>query len=42
MNLDKLSRMAFEDPSTAGNPKKLTVDDMKSMYKHSILGILFK
>ena len=42
MNLDKLSRMAFEDPSTAGNPKKLTVDDMKSMYKHSISGILFK
>ena len=42
MNLDKLSRMAFEDPSTIGNPKKLTVDDMKSMYKHSISGILFK
>ena len=42
MNLDKLSKMAFEDPSTAGNPKKLTVDDMKSMYKHSISGILFK
>ena len=42
MNLDKLSRMAFQDPSTIGNPKKLTVDDMKSMYKHSISGILFK
>ena len=42
MNLDKLSKIAFEDPSTVGNPKKLTVDDMKSMYKHSISGILFK
>ena len=33
--------MALEDPSTSGNPKKLTVDDMRSMYKHSMSGELF-
>ena len=41
MDLEKLSQMAFEDPSTSGNPKKLTKDDMKVMYKHSISGELF-
>ena len=41
MDLDKLSEMAFEDPSTAGNPKKLTKRDMKIMYEHSISGDLF-
>ena len=41
MDLDKLSEMAFEDPSTGGNPKKLTKKDMKIMYKHSISGDLF-
>ena len=41
VNLDKLSQMALEDPSTAGNPKKLTKDDMKIMYKHSLSGKLF-
>ena len=39
--LDKLSEMAFHDPSTAGNPKKLTKEDMKKMYQHSISGDLF-
>ena len=39
--LDKLSLMAFEDPSTSGNPIKLTVEDMKIMYKHSLEGKLF-
>ena len=39
--LDKLSEMAFNDPSTAGNPKKLTKEDMKNMYQHSISGDLF-
>ena len=39
--LDKLSEMAFHDPSTAGNPKKLTKEDMKNMYQHSISGDLF-
>ena len=41
VNLDKLSQMALEDPSTAGNPKKLTKDDMKIMYEHSLSGKLF-
>ena len=41
MDLDKLSEMAFADPSTIGNPKKLTLSDMKTMYQHSISGELF-
>jgi alcohol dehydrogenase class IV len=41
IDLDKLSEMAFEDPSTVGNPKKLTKEDMKTMYKYSISGDLF-
>ena len=41
IDLDKLSEMAFEDPSTGGNPKKLTKEDMKTMYKYSISGDLF-
>ena len=41
INLDKLSQMALEDPSTAGNPKKLTKEDMKIMYEHSLSGKLF-
>jgi len=40
-DIDRLSKMALEDPSTSGNPKKLTVDDMRLMYKHSISGELF-
>ena len=40
-DLERLSIMALKDPSTAGNPKKLTVDDMKIMYEHSMLGNLF-
>lgn len=42
LDIDKLSKMALEDPSTSGNPKKLTADDMKLMYKHSMSGELFK
>ena len=41
INIEKLSKMAFEDPSTATNPKKLTIDDMKILYEHSISGKLF-
>ena len=41
IDLDKLSEMAFNDPSTNGNPKKLTKTDMKVMYEHSISGDLF-
>jgi len=40
-NINRLSEMAIVDPSTGGNPKKLTVEDMKSMYQHSFLGNLF-
>ncbi len=41
IDLEKLSEMAFNDPSTSGNPKKLTKEDMKIMYQHSISGDLF-
>ena len=41
-DLDKLSLMAFEDPSTTGNPKKISKEDLKLMYQHSISGKLFK
>ena len=41
INLNELSKMALEDPSTATNPKKMTVDDMKILYEHSISGELF-
>tara|TARA_B100001057_G_scaffold457600_1_gene506053 strand:+ start:689 stop:1852 length:1164 start_codon:yes stop_codon:yes gene_type:complete len=39
--IDKLSKMALEDPSTSGNPKKLTEKDMKLMYQNSMSGNLF-
>ena len=42
INLDELSLMAYEDPSTSGNPKKIDKDDLKMMYEHSITGDLFK
>jgi len=42
LNLDELSLMAFEDPSTSGNPKKITKEDLKLLYKHSISGELFQ
>ena len=40
-DIERLSEMALKDPSTAGNPKKLTIDDMVLMYKHSMSGQLF-
>ena len=42
INLDELSLMAYEDPSTSGNPKKIDKYDLKMMYEHSITGDLFK
>ena len=42
LNLDELAKMAFDDPSTSGNPKKLKVEDLKILYKHSISGELFE
>ena len=41
IDLKILSQMALDDPSTATNPKKLTIDDMKILYEHSISGELF-
>jgi alcohol dehydrogenase class IV len=41
-DLNRLSKMALVDPSTGGNPKKLTVEDMKLIYQHSMSGELFK
>ncbi len=41
INLNQLSKMALDDPSTATNPKKMTIDDMKILYEHSISGKLF-
>ncbi len=41
INIDHLSKMALEDPSTSTNPKKMTIDDMKILYEHSISGKLF-
>ena len=49
LNLDKnfnsflnwISIMAYEDPSTAGNPKKLNKENLRLLYEHSISGDLF-
>ena len=41
MNLDLLSKMALNDPSTPTNPKKMSIEDMKILYEHSISGKLF-
>tara|TARA_Y100000992_G_scaffold270580_1_gene210986 strand:- start:366 stop:1523 length:1158 start_codon:yes stop_codon:yes gene_type:complete len=41
IDLEKLSEMAFNDPSTAGNPVNLKKDDLKKMYEHSLIGDLF-
>ena len=40
-DIERLSEMALEDPSTGGNPKKLTAEDMKIMYEYSMSGKLF-
>ena len=42
INLDELCLMAYEDPSTSGNPRKIDKDDLKMMYEYSITGDLFK
>ena len=41
IDLDKLSQMALDDPSTGSNPKKLSKFDIKIMYEHSLSGKLF-
>ncbi len=40
-NIEKLSKMAFDDPSTSTNPKKMSIDHMKILYQHSMSGELF-
>ena len=40
-NINLLSEMALNDPSTITNPKKLTLKDMKIMYERSFSGKLF-
>ena len=40
-DIEKMSPMALNDPCTPGNPKKPNLDDMVSMYEHSVKGKLF-
>ena len=40
-DLEMLSKMALEDPSTATNPRLLNLEDMKKLYDHSMKGNLF-
>ena len=42
IDLEELSLMAYADPSTGGNPKEISKQDLKEMYKKSISGELFK
>ena len=41
MELERLCKMALADPSTSGNPKKLTVNDIRTLYQYSMSGKLF-
>jgi len=41
IDLEQLSEMAFNDPSTSGNPIKLKKEDLKKMYEYSFEGKLF-
>ena len=40
-DIETMSPMAQNDPCTPGNPKKTTLDDMVSMYQHSVEGKLY-
>ena len=40
-DIEKKSPLALDVPGTPGNPKKLVLDDMVSMYEHSVQGKLF-
>ena len=42
IDLDELSKMALKDPSTSGNPKKLSLEDIKKLYEFSIEGKTFE
>ena len=40
-DIETLAPMALNDPCTLENPKKVSLDDMKLMYQHSLEGKLF-
>ena len=40
--LEEMSKMALNDPSTAGNPVNLTQEDFLILYKNSYEGRLLK
>ncbi len=40
IDLNKISKMALDDPSTSGNPKKLNLSDMRKLYENSLKGEL--
>ena len=40
IDLNKISKMALDDPSTSGNPKKLNLSDLEKLYKNSLKGEL--
>ena len=40
IDLNKISKMALDDPSTSGNPKKLSLSDMRKLYENSLKGEL--
>ena len=40
-DLEMLSKMPLDDPSTATNPRLLNLEDMKKLYDHSMKGNLF-
>ncbi len=41
LQLERLCKMALDDPSTNGNPKKLTLNDIRTLYLYSMSGKLF-
>ena len=40
IDLNKISKMALDDPSTSGNPKKLNLSDLEKLYINSLKGEL--
>jgi len=40
IDINKISKMALDDPSTSGNPKKLNLSDLEKLYRNSLKGEL--
>jgi alcohol dehydrogenase class IV len=40
IDFNKISKMALDDPSTSGNPKKLNLSDLEKLYRNSLKGEL--